>query len=57
MRAGVDDAVRGESVGQVHVSPRIAEAKLQYCHAGNVETFTQRMHVGSDVAEIFGKER
>src|SRR5437867_4800489 len=57
MGPGIDHLLRRESMWQVSVRAGIAKAELQHRHAGNVEPFAERVYVGRDVAEIFGKKR
>src|SRR5882724_10171716 len=57
MSPGIDHLLRRESMWQVSVRTGIAKAELQHRHAGNVKPFTERVYVGRDVAEIFGKKR
>ena len=43
--------------GRYMCAPSIAETKLQNRHAGNLQPVSQRVDLGSDVAEVFGEER
>src|SRR5262245_46401638 len=58
VRAGVDDAVLDVVIRLVRVGLRVrAESELQDLHSGKIELITQRDHLVSDVAEVFGDDR
>src|SRR5271169_3071427 len=41
---------------QVNMRASIAKAELQHSHAGNLVLFTKSVNIGSNVAEVLGKE-
>ena len=55
--SGVDDSVGGELLRQIHVRAHVSEPELQHGHAGDLQSPAQCVHVGGNVAQIFGEER
>ena len=55
--AGVDDAIGRETMRQINMGAGIGETKLQHRQSGNLVTLPQRMHLGRDVAQVFGEKR
>ena len=57
MCSGIDHAVRIVAMRKIHMRPGIGKSKLQNFHSRNVQALAQRVHLGSNVPEVFGDER
>ena len=56
MSAAVNDAISGQSMGEIRVSTNVTESELQYRHARNVMAVAQSHNVRRDQTQIFSEE-